>query len=599
MDLALDQEIVPEAPAGKAVSVAWVARPDSVHLAPRGRTVPRARSTITLYNVSNCVDRQGGQGSHRRGRLSLWRRLFLLICGILAAAGVLAPVVLALFGSENHLLSALKDDGFYFLGVARNFAAGHGATFDCLGPTNGFHPLWVLLLTPIFWITQGSLFTPIRIMLLLATVLHLAAGIVVYRSARVISDRPTARLASLFFLGNPLVVYLIASGMESPLVALLVSLLVYESIKLRRGRSRLVGAWPIVRLGILCGLTILARTDLVLLVGLVLAGAAFLIPGRGRPSTGSRLWGALLAGLVAVLVAAPWAIWNLVRFGTLVQVSARAHHLHSVAHQALNTTSGDVSLWKIGPSLLVSLFDRIVRRTLLPEWFIFLIIVAIAGVFITWLVSLLGRPDIRRDFTARLRSVDAPLVYAAGFLFAAFFVLGHIRSWYLAGPLAVFGVLLAFPAYYAFTEGALQKFGRILSGLIFAGIVAIAVPLWFLFGSEIDQNSRNTNVWSEASEWVVQNTEPDERVASFNTGTFGYLTPRTVINLDCVINNRAIPWLERGELLEYLRRDHIRYVIDDPTYAKRYLKSYAGPDWEESVVALEDLPAGLRVYSVR
>jgi len=186
-----------------------------------------------------------------------------------------------------------------------------------------------------------------------------------------------------------------------------------------------------------------------------------------------------------------------------------------------------------------------------------------------------------------------------GFLLAALFFLGHIRSWYLAGPLAVGGILTAFPAYYAFRQNALGRLKRFLSGLVLAGVLVTALPLWYLFGGEVLQNARNTHVWAEAAEWVAENTSPEDRIASFNSGTFGYLAPRTVVNLDCVINNRAIPWLERGQLVEYLQRDHIRYVVDDPGYARLYFSCYADKDWQESVVKIEDLPAGLSVYEVR
>jgi hypothetical protein len=457
----------------------------------------------------------------------------------------------------------------------------------------------VLLLTPIFWLTKGSLLLPIRMMLIMATLFHVAGGIAVYRAARLVTDRFAARLALFFFLGNPLVVYVVVSGMESPLVGLLVALLAYESIRLRQGKAHLTRLGDALRLGILCGLTILARTDLVLLVGLVLAGVAFISPTRGRTPIATRLWGVMLAGLFGVLLISPWVVWNLVRFGSLVQVSARAHHLHSLAQKAIDATAGAASAWSLGPSIIRSLFHTIARRTVLPEAFIGFVIALVVGVFAAWIISLVRRSSDRQDFLTRVRWVDAPLLYVAGFLFAAFFILGHIRSWYLAGPLAVGGILTAYPAFYAFGQRAIGRPRRFLSGLVLAGILATAPPLWYLFGGEIVQNARNRHVWSEASEWVVENTSPEDRIASFNSGTFGYLTPRTVVNLDCVINNRAIPWLERRELVEYLRRDHIRYVVDDPGYAQLYFSCYARPDWEESVVAVEDLPAGLRVYSVQ
>ena len=63
------------------------------------------------------------------------RRLLLVLAALPALVGVLLVLVLALFGSQDQLLACLKDDGYYYLVLAKNIAAGHGATFDGLGPT--------------------------------------------------------------------------------------------------------------------------------------------------------------------------------------------------------------------------------------------------------------------------------------------------------------------------------------------------------------------------------------------------------------------------------------------------------------------------------
>ena len=160
-------------------------------------------------------------------------RILLVGFGLLAAVGVLLPLALALFGSDNLLLYAMKDDGFYFLAIARNIATGHGATFDRLGPTNGYHPLWTLLLTPIFWFPHASPYVPARIAIVLALFLQVGAAVAMHDAARRLTDNRAARLCALFAVANPLTTYLVVSGMESALVGLLVALLVRESIRLR------------------------------------------------------------------------------------------------------------------------------------------------------------------------------------------------------------------------------------------------------------------------------------------------------------------------------------------------------------------------------
>jgi hypothetical protein len=47
------------------------------------------------------------------------------------------------------------DDSFFYLQVGRNFALGHGSTFNRLMPTNGYHPLWMLLCAAVYRVFPG------------------------------------------------------------------------------------------------------------------------------------------------------------------------------------------------------------------------------------------------------------------------------------------------------------------------------------------------------------------------------------------------------------------------------------------------------------
>jgi hypothetical protein len=44
----------------------------------------------------------------------------------------------------------LADDSYFYLQVAWNFAHGNGSTFNAIMPTNGYHPLWMLLCSVVY-----------------------------------------------------------------------------------------------------------------------------------------------------------------------------------------------------------------------------------------------------------------------------------------------------------------------------------------------------------------------------------------------------------------------------------------------------------------
>ena len=63
----------------------------------------------------------------------------------LALIGLIAWVLLAADPRWSTLL-LVGDDAGYYLAIARNVCLGYGASFDRIHPTNGFNPLYTLLL---------------------------------------------------------------------------------------------------------------------------------------------------------------------------------------------------------------------------------------------------------------------------------------------------------------------------------------------------------------------------------------------------------------------------------------------------------------------
>ena len=76
----------------------------------------------------------------------------LFIAGILAYGGVFAWRMLKHFDVVNLIRDTNLDDAFYYYQIARNFADGQFSTFDGINRTNGYHPVWMLLITPFYWV---------------------------------------------------------------------------------------------------------------------------------------------------------------------------------------------------------------------------------------------------------------------------------------------------------------------------------------------------------------------------------------------------------------------------------------------------------------
>ena len=84
----------------------------------------------------------------------LHNALFVLfIGGILAYGAGFAWYMLARFDLVNLIRDVNRDDSFYYFQIAYNLASGNLSTFDGgITQTNGYHPLWLLLITPFYWV---------------------------------------------------------------------------------------------------------------------------------------------------------------------------------------------------------------------------------------------------------------------------------------------------------------------------------------------------------------------------------------------------------------------------------------------------------------
>ena len=96
----------------------------------------------------------GTTDQHRR-----WRNgLFVLFLACLLAYGAsFAWYLVSRFDLLNIIRDVNTDDSFYYFQIARNLAAGHFSTFDGgITQTNGYHPVWLLLITPFHWFMDAE-----------------------------------------------------------------------------------------------------------------------------------------------------------------------------------------------------------------------------------------------------------------------------------------------------------------------------------------------------------------------------------------------------------------------------------------------------------
>lgn len=87
----------------------------------------------------------------------------------------------ALTTSKGLLNWYITDDAFYYFKVAQNISLGRGITFDGIAPTNGFHPLWMLVCIPVFALARFDIYLPLRVLIVVQAILNAGSGYFLYR----------------------------------------------------------------------------------------------------------------------------------------------------------------------------------------------------------------------------------------------------------------------------------------------------------------------------------------------------------------------------------------------------------------------------------
>jgi hypothetical protein len=159
----------------------------------------------------------------------------------------------------------IRDDAYYYFKVAQNISEGHGSTFDGIHPTNGYHPLWMLVCIPVFALARFDLILPLRVLLVLMSGLSLATAILLYRLLGASLSPAAGAIAALYWSFNYYnqgVFY--ETGLESGLALFFLVLLLHRLYKLEQGwRSGPPGLKQIAGLALITALAILSRLDLV------------------------------------------------------------------------------------------------------------------------------------------------------------------------------------------------------------------------------------------------------------------------------------------------------------------------------------------------
>lgn len=426
--------------------------------------------------------------------------------------------------------SFFPDDSFYYYKTALNIRNGYGSTFDTINPTNGYHPLWMLVCVGLAFITTN-------IYAYFYLVLSINLLFVICLSYKLLKMFET----NLGFICSALLLFLINwhrktsgaifSGLETPLYLLLFLYCIETMVGMSWQKKT---SWIV--LGILVSLTFLARTSFILFVPVFLGYGIF----RTRKDNLIRRFNIILYIFVtALIIAGPYLFWNYKTTGHFEQISGLTKNLWNCG--AFESPEHFIAALKnFSQKMPFILQPRIL--TIIP--------LLLLGGCLVLIIKNIRSCNFIKDHRIILFTIFCLISSIYYFVF-----FGKVaRIWHLAPVLLCFNII--FTHAIKFLLDLIR--GRRYTQLVITLMICVIMINCFLHVPIYRYKFRSVGPGLDAmAKWIKANLSEEKRIGIWNAGYVGYFSERKVVNLDGLINGL--------QLYNYQKdgRGVWRYIIDN------------------------------------
>jgi hypothetical protein len=499
-----------------------------------------------------------------------------------------------------------SDDMFYYLTLARETAEHGVVSVDGLRPTNGFHPLWFLVLRALVpWTAEASL--PQVALAILATC-HALTCLVLWRTLRRLAGPGLAGLLAGLYAANPFLLRVVFAGVESALAALGVSVCLWAHLRwLERGRAadRTLSLAALV-------LAVAARTDTVML-----AAAFALAPAIARLRERAGAGRALRAVdpvpvVIAALPVLAFGIWSLSATGEFLQTSGRAlSYWQSIGDWRLirSWVAGLGAVATPAAALLYALEVVVQWVGWITRAPLELLIHHPLGV-VTAALVVAARFGLLPGAASRPAGVEPDLargrlaieLVTFQILLWTFYALlfRHCQVWYWHSSLVAAALLAAIwlaPAREIARRFAARLAPRPVMALLL--IAAIGCTVWSVSGFRPRPRGPGAAVWPPAAGEPLARVPAGATLAAFDTGRLGWEHPHlTVVNLDGLVNNAAYRALRARAIGRYMLDQRIEWLyVRDPVVER--FRAFGLDAWLSRADPVAGSADGVRLYRLR
>jgi len=459
----------------------------------------------------------------------------------------------------------IPDDPFYYFQLATNFINGNGPSLDGVNITNGFHPLWLLIISPFFLLKTANPDLPIALTLTLSALLSIGAAYFIYLAVeKLTGDKWLSLFAFGAYLFTERSLIFDIFGEPSPLSNLLLAICFYIVISVAVSG---VFSWKRTAIfGIVCGLAVLTRTDNIVFVALFYILILFWMTDR------KLIYRVFAAGGILLIVVSPWLLWNWLTFGTIVQTSATACPTLFRAN-ALTGANGFIDIIRAS---VTRTLDMSYTKILFAYFPLFHALLLVIGTLTTGYLS-----------GERVKARAATLVLlCSGVSFLLYFLHAgvgfYLRPWHVAS-FGVFTALIVTFAIWFNCRGRVRKWALVGASALYLSVFSLYVPY------RISHPPYEAFVEAyKGAEYI--NGHRDEKFAAYDSGILSYYTSGRLLPIDGNINPAAFEAVEERRVYDYMKSEEVDYFIGYAEWADKLHKPFWPYPFEEM---FEEVPNDL------
>ncbi|MBS1552454.1 MAG: hypothetical protein JST15_10365 [Bacteroidetes bacterium] len=438
----------------------------------------------------------------------------------LAAAAAIILIIFSFATSIEFLLNFANDDSFFYLKTAYNFSAGFGSTFDLINETNGYHPLWFLILSAYYFlINLFTGFSPELYFRLTVLLINLINAFIIYFLYEYFVTVDSGKAKRGFLLMLPLFLTFVAIrdyGMETHLTCLLVIMYVYvKSYELKYGKIL------ITQKTVLLCLLFLSRIDYLFTVIPVMVISDFLMSPRIQ-----RKKYIINSSAALILVSVTYFFSNYIFFGNFLTITTKVKSSFPLIIFLKNFND------LFAPGTFTNQFVK--SFYVLNVVILFLIVISFKK----------QRSKVSRSDVFLFAVCLSSLIFI---IFNLFYNWYTLKEWYVAFPAFVCSLMLIrilnlFPKTFYISLS-----GFILLFILYFYTTRLTNPKWdSMYYYALD---------------VKKNTGPEDRIFMIDlSGIIGYFSERKIINGDGLINSFEYwKYRDSDSLQKFFEKENIGY----------------------------------------